>query len=67
MHQKKKEKEKRETKKLLAFYFTQMEFSMIEVSRMRRQAEKVAGPWAGHGEMCRLLTPCFPPGICVSG
>lgn len=30
---------------------------MIEISRMRRQAEKVAGPWAGHGAMCWLLAP----------
>lgn len=30
---------------------------MIEISRMRRQAEKVAGLWARHGAMCRLQAP----------
>lgn len=46
---------------MLAFYFTQMELSVIEISRMRRQVEKVAGLWAGHGEMCRLPMPGSPP------
>lgn len=30
---------------MLTFYFTQVEFSVIEISRMRRQVEKVAGLW----------------------
>lgn len=48
---------------MLAFYFTQMELSVIEISRMRRRVEKVAGLWAGHGEMCRLPMPgsTLPP------
>lgn len=40
---------------------------MIEISRMGRQAEKVAGLWAGHGEMCRLPMPPLPPGSGASG
>lgn len=52
---------------MLAFYFTQMEFSVIEISRMGRQAEKVAGLSAGHGTMCRLPMPCLPSRSCVSG
>ena len=52
---------------MLAFYFAQMEFSVIEISRMGRQAEKVAGLWAGHGAMCRLPMPQLPPCSCISG
>lgn len=44
-----------------------MEFSMIEISRMGREAEKVAGLWAGHGVMYRLLMPHFLSPGCVSG
>lgn len=62
MHQKKKKK-----KKKLAFYFTQMEFSMTEISRMGSEAEKVAGLWAGQGAMYRLLMPHFLSPGCVSG
>lgn len=47
---------------MLTFYFTQVEFSVIEISRMRRQVEKVAGLWdvLGAGVSLPLID-------CISG